>query len=223
MYVSQETKRDYSRRGYGIRLGWGHKPALVVIDYQRCLTEEAFQYGHNYDPEIAATAELLAEARRARIPVAHTVIGYTPGVLDAGIMLIKIPGMKNFIFGTEATEIDSRVAPMPGELIIEKTAQSAFFGTPLNTYLTMRSVDTIVVAGCTASGCVRATVTDAAAYGYRPIVVADAVGDIASEPRECSFFDMEAKVADVVGLEEALQAIRRQAQPEQAVTAGVSS
>jgi maleamate amidohydrolase len=208
MAVSQETKRDYSRRGYGIRLGWGKRPALVVIDFQRCLTDESYQYGHNYDDEIAATAELLSEARRARIPIAHTVIGYTPGTLDAGIMLIKIPGMKDFIFGSEATEFDARVAPTAGELIIEKTTQSAFFGTPFNTYLTMRSVDTLIVAGCTASGCVRATVTDASAYGYRPMVVAEAVGDIADEPRDGSFFDMESKVADVVTLAETLDELR---------------
>ena len=213
MHVSVDTRSRYTTRGYGIRLGWGRRPALIVIDFQRALTEASSQYGHDYDEEIAATVELLSEARRAAIPITHTVIGYSPGSLDANIMLQKIPGMKDFIFGTETTEIDSRVTPLPNEYVIEKRVQSAFFGTMLSTFLTMRAVDTLVVAGCTTSGCVRATVTDAAAYGYRSMVVAEAVGDIAQEPHECSLFDLQAKVADVVPLDEALAEIRQRPAP----------
>ena len=107
--------------------------------------------------------------------------------------------------GSKAVEIDSRVAPSPEDHVIVKKMASAFFGTPLQGLLTALGRDTVIVTGCTTSGCVRATAVDACSSGYRVIVPRECVGDRAPGPHEASLFDMDAKYADVVGLEEVLR------------------
>jgi len=88
-------------------------------------------------------------------------------------------------------------------LLVKKYA-SAFLGTPLASTLVARGVDTVVVTGCTTSGCVRATVVDALSYGFRPIIPEEAVGDRAQEPHDANLFDMDSKYGDVVPLSDAL-------------------
>ena len=97
--------------------------------------------------------------------------------------------------------------PRPGEFIVRKRQASAFFGTELTGWLTMRGVDTVLVAGCTTSGCVRASVIDSLSYNFRTIVVRDCVGDRAIGPHDANLFDMEQKYADLMTRDEVLSVI----------------
>ena len=118
-----------------------------------------------------------------------------------------MPRLKGLTEAAPASHIVARLAPRPGEIVIRKTQASAFFGTHLGAVLTFRGVNTVVVAGCTTSGCVRATVVDAMSLNFRPVVVSDCVGDRASEPHRSNLFDMGQKYADLVAAEEAIRAI----------------
>jgi maleamate amidohydrolase len=91
-----------------------------------------------------------------------------------------------------------------GELVVRKNVPSAFFGTPLAPWLTQRGIKTLLVAGCTTSGCVRASVVDAMSFGFRPVVISDCVGDRAQAPHDASLFDIEQKYGDVVASEQIL-------------------
>jgi maleamate amidohydrolase len=102
--------------------------------------------------------------------------------------------------------------PHEGELVISKTQASAFFGTDLTAYLIYRRVDTLVIAGCTTSGCVRASVVDAVSYNFRTIVVAECVGDRAEGPHQANLFDIGQKYADLVSADEAIARLRAGAQ-----------
>ena len=106
--------------------------------------------------------------------------------------------------GTSACRIDERVAPHPGDLVLEKENASAFFGTHLAPYLIGHGVDTLLITGCSTSACIRATATDAKSYRFRPIVVRECVGDRSPVAHEWTLFDLQARFAEVVPLDEAL-------------------
>jgi maleamate amidohydrolase len=105
--------------------------------------------------------------------------------------------------GTSAADIVDSLKPKSDEFVSIKHHASAFFGTTLQSWLTFKSVDTLLITGCATSGCVRASTIDASAYGYRPMLVAECVGDRAQGPHEANLFDMQQKYADLVSLQEA--------------------
>jgi maleamate amidohydrolase len=96
------------------------------------------------------------------------------------------------------------VAPRPEDLVLEKENASAFFGTHLAPYLIAHRVDTLLITGCSTSACIRATATDAKSYRFRPVVVRECVGDRSAVAHEWTLFDIQARFADVVSLDEAL-------------------
>ena len=160
----------------------------MVVDLQNGFTDPACPVGGELGDVISASATLLAECRRRELPVAFTAVGFDAAERDVLPWLRKMPGLKALEAGTHWCEIDQRVAPEPGEPVYVKRASSAFFGTPLLTFLTSRRVDTLVVVGCVTSGCVRATTIDAVSHGFRTIVPEECVGDRAEvpTPRTCS-------------------------------------
>jgi maleamate amidohydrolase len=203
--VSDNTRNQYRRRGYGTLVGVGNSPAVIVVDFQRSLTEyDRFPLAWNYDAEVEATRQLVAAARDSMVPIVFTAIGYEAGGMDGGILVRKIPGLRKFEVGSEWVEIDKRIAPESTDYVLVKRMQSAFFGTMLHTYLTVKGVDTVLVAGCTTSGCVRATVTDACSWGFRVMLVPECIGDQAPEPHEQNLFDMQAKNGDLMALQDAI-------------------
>ena len=113
-----------------------------------------------------------------------------------------VPGFR--AWDERACRIDERVAPHPGDLVLEKENASAFFGTHLAPYLIGHGVDTLLITGCSTSACIRATATDAKSYRFRPIVVRECVGDRSPVAHEWTLFDIQARFADVVPLDEAL-------------------
>jgi maleamate amidohydrolase len=202
-----DASRIYSRSGIGERVGFGERPAVVVVDLQRGFTDPASPVGDDLSSVVAATAELLVVARRHRLPIAFTAVGFHPSHRDGATWLRKMPGLGTLIEGSRWCEIDAGVQPRADEPVWTKRASSAFFGTPLHTFLVASGVDTLVVVGCVTSGCVRATVVDAVSWGYRVIVPAECVGDRAEGPHAWNLFDIDSKYADVEPLERVLALI----------------
>ncbi len=204
----QEDKHAiYQRAQLGHKLGYGKRPAVAVIDFQIGFTApERSPLAGNLDAEVAATNQIIAAARKKNVPVIFTVVGYDPHRQDdAGLWPEKAPSLRLLTLGSELVELDPRLDRKPEDLVIVKKYASGFFGTYLASTLTMKTVDTLIVTGCTTSGCVRATVMDALAHGFRPIVPLEAVGDRAQEPHAANIFDIGSKYGDVLPTREVIE------------------
>lgn len=203
-----DTLADYRRKGFADRSGYGQNPGLLIVDFIVGFTDPSTPLGGDFSAELAATRRLLDAFRASALPVAFTTIAYAPDFRDAGVFVKKVPALKILVRGAKTTKVDARVAPIDSDYVLEKKFASAFFGTDLDDHLKGRGVDTVVIAGCTTSGCIRASAIDAMQYGFHTIVVRDAVGDRASGPHEANLFDIDAKYGDVVSLEEVLSYLR---------------
>jgi maleamate amidohydrolase len=192
----------YRAQGFAQTIGIGEAPAVVIVDFVIGFTDPAHFGGGNIGPAIARTVALLALARRRGWPVVHTRVVYADDGSDCGGFTRKVPALRGLTEHSPLSQIVPELQPAAGEMILRKHNASAFFGTELAGWLAARRVDTLLVAGCTTSGCVRATVIDSCSYNFRTIVVKDCVGDRAMGPHEANLFDMRQKYADVMGLEE---------------------
>jgi nicotinamidase-related amidase len=206
---NQETVEFYKKRGFAQRVGFGERPALLIIDFINAFTDLSSPLASNLDAEIQATRALLDVARVKRIPVFFTTVSYDEGFADAGVFIKKVPSLGVLKTGSPMVEIDNRLAPLPNEHVLVKKYASAFFGTSLWSTLTALRVDTILLTGCTTSGCVRASAVDACQTGFHTIVVEEAVGDRAPEPHQANLFDIDAKYGDVVSLQTAMEYLDR--------------
>lgn len=204
----ESLEQNYARGGFTARLAPGLRPALLVVDFVN-----AYLLGHSllYGGEGCAAARtgavaLLAGARKARIPVLHTNVEYEPDGRDGGVFFRKVPALACFERGKrpELASFAPGLEPGPGETVITKQYASAFFGTTLAPTLVSSGCDTLLIAGVSTSGCIRATAVDACQHGFIPLVVREAVGDRSPGPHEASLFDLQAKYAEVVSLAEAL-------------------
>jgi maleamate amidohydrolase len=201
----------YRRQGFAMPMGLGKAPAVLVIDFVLGFTDPAHFGGGNIGDAIGRTTELLAIARSHGWPVAHTRVVYADDGSDAGAFAMKVPALLGLTETSALSQIVPEVAPLPGEAVFRKRHASAFFGTDLAAWLAFRRVDTVLVAGCTTSGCVRASVVDASAHNMRPVVVTDCVGDRAMGPHEANLFDMGQKYADLMSVEELRATLARNA------------
>lgn len=202
----------YEKQGFGNQSGFGARPALLIVDFVNGFTDADQFGGGNIDTAIQTTKSLLATARVAQIPVAFTRVVYADDASDAGVFCLKAPGLAALTEDAPASQVVDDLAPLHGEYVIRKTQPSAFFGTNLAAWLVAKSVDTVLVTGCTTSGCVRASVIDSMSYNFRTIVVTDGVGDRAIAPHEANLFDMEQKYADLMTAEEVASKIIELAQ-----------
>jgi nicotinamidase-related amidase len=194
----------FRERGFGQRLGFGARPALIVIDLIAAFTNPEL-LGAPLEDVIESTRRILAGARRAAVPVMYTTIAYDEeDIASTGVWLRKAKGSRTLRAGTPEVEIDPRLERQPDEPVVVKRYASAFFGTDLVSRLNARQVDTVILTGCTTSGCVRATAVDAVQYGFIPAVVGDAVGDRSLAAHRQSLFDLKQKYADVVTSDETL-------------------
>jgi len=199
-----EAFKTYFKAGITSRIGFGEKAAVLVVDMTKGFTHPEYQLGTDLSEVVNKINILLKKAREKETPIFFTLCEYREDMKDAGVWGKKLPSAKNLQIGTEQVDIDPRLNPLPGELIIRKKFPSCFFGTPLISYLVTNRVDTLIVTGTTTSGCVRATVVDALQYGFRTIVPRECVGDRAQAPHDANLFDMGMKYADVVDLQEVL-------------------
>ncbi len=188
----------YQRQGFGNALGLGGRMGLLIIDFVNGFADPEVFGGGNIPAAISATVPVLAWARKRQLPIAHTRIVYADDGSDANVFSMKIPGMQTLVERGNTSQIVPELTPQTGEVVIRKTVPSGFFGTNLAPWLTQRGVETLLVAGCTTSGCVRASVVDAMSHGFKPIVLEDCVGDRAEAPHQANLFDMQQKCADVI-------------------------
>ncbi|WP_417562864.1 isochorismatase family protein [Microbacterium sp.] len=184
--------------GFGNHLQPGDRPALVMIDMVRAYFEPGAELYMGKDDCLHAAARVLAAARAAGALVVHTRVSFAEGGVDGGRFFEKVGALRHFVGDGPLGEIMPEVAPQPGEPVLIKQYASAFFGTSLASTLTANGIDTLLIAGVSTSGCVRATGVDAIQYGYIPLVVRDAVGDRGDAQHEANLYDLQSKYAEVV-------------------------
>ncbi len=200
----------YKQQGiFQERFGFGVKPAVVVVDFANGWTDAAYAGGsQRLDAPVENTGTLLATARKVGAPVIYTTSPYRPDSGDQPFKSAADPSANFRAWDERASLIDERVAPQPEDLLIEKENASAFFGTHLVSYLIHHAVDTLLITGCSTSACIRATATDAKSYRFRPIIIEDCVGDRSAVCHVFTLFDIQARFADVVTLDDALAYLR---------------
>lgn len=196
---------NYKTEDFGASVGLGDQPALIVIDLINAFTDPDTSLGSDVTGVLEQTDRLLTAFREHDLPRYFTTVAFEDSYGDAGRFIEKVPALRELRLGTEAVEVDDRIAPVNNERVILKKYASAFFGTDLQTELTTHRVDTLILAGVTTSGCIRATAVDSLQHGYRTIVPADAVGDRAEGPHQANLFDINAKYGDVVATDDVLE------------------
>jgi nicotinamidase-related amidase len=155
-----------------------------------------------YDAEVAATINLQAAARRAGLPVYYTTLAYEPHMRDAGLWAAKIPWIEALQYESVAMDIDERLSVRPEEPVIVKKYPSAFFETDLQEHLERVGVDTVILAGCTTSACVRATAIDSMQRGFKTVIGAEAVGDLTPVLHWLHLTDLASRYVDVARVSE---------------------
>lgn len=209
--MAQNLESDYEKAGFGGRLAFGRRPAVLIIDVVRAYLDKASPLYAGVEAALASNIRLVEAARVAGVPVVYTQVVYQPGMGDGGVFYRKVPALKVFEAGSPMGEFPPEIAPRPGEVVVTKQYASAFFGTSLASTLRTMGVDTVVMGGFSTSGCVRASALDAMQHGFIPFVVREACGDRDSRPHEANLFDLQAKYAEVIGEAEAVEFIRKAA------------
>jgi len=203
--MEEDVQKIYSKAQLGNRVGFGEMPAVIVVDFCKGFSDPKYPLGGDFSKEIAATKQLIDIARSKGMPVVFTTIGYQAHLKDDGIWSKKIPSHSFLMLNDESLELDERLGYDPDyDTVVLKKGSSAFFGTNLASILVAQGVDTVIVTGCTTSGCIRSTATDGCQYGYRVIVPEECVGDRAEGPHRANLFDIDSKFGDVMSLEDVI-------------------
>lgn len=196
--ASDETNRIYDRANLGNSAGYGRRPALLSIDLQYGFTDSDHPLGGDFSSVIDRSNELIRAARRGDVPVVFTrVVTKHPDAADLGVWRNIIPELKTFTPESRWVQLDDRLDIESQDHVLDKRQASVFHETELASMLTNWGIDTVVLTGCTTSGCIRASAIDACASGYRAIVPEEAAGDRAAEPHDANLFDIQAKYGDV--------------------------
>jgi maleamate amidohydrolase len=198
---------SYEERGYGqSSVGFGEKPGIVVVDFQRAFTDPAFSTGGAplVRRAVENTARLLKVARAAGLPVAACYMGYHS---ERDAPHWKVAGIADLRDGQPGVELDPLISDPSYDYVLRKGAPSIFFNTPVAAFFAKNRVDTMIVTGCITSGCVRASVVDSFSLGFRTIVPEDCVGDHELGPHQDNLRDVERRYADVTTCDEAIRQI----------------
>ena len=215
--ISENEKQAYRAAGFGRPTGIGKRPALLIIDVQyrtvgtkrlpfwEAIKEFPTSCGDVAWDAVGNIARILAVFRENDWPVLYPYVSPKQG-FDAGRLSDKVPAIMGI--AAKGYEFVSEIAPADKDVLVPKKHPSAFFGTPLASYLINTGADTLVVTGCSTSGCVRGTVVDGFAYNYRVLVPEDGVFDRSEVSHAVNLFDMSEKYADVMPTDEVLAALR---------------
>jgi nicotinamidase-related amidase len=205
--IPAAERQVYARGGMGQeRVGMGDTPAIIVVDMTYGFVDSAFPLGHSETgyPAVAAIRRLLAEARALGLPVFYSRSKSGPTTCERGRWkgggAIANPGMLD----AKANTIVSDLAPWSGDIVIDKTWPSVFFGTDLSSYLIYHRVDTLIVTGMVTSGCVRGTAVDAFSYNLRVIVPEECVADRGQTSHKVALFEIHMKYGDVLPLDQVI-------------------
>jgi nicotinamidase-related amidase len=216
--ISERDRKVFESAGWGKEAGFGARPAVIVIDvnYNFCgdkpepilesIKRWRYSCGEVAWKGVEAIKRLLTKAREKRIPIFYTTTERRPDGFDMGAWNRKSYRSADpvDVEGGKGVQIVAEVAPEPRDIVISKKKPSAFFGTPLLSYLIDLKVDTLIVTGTTTSGCVRATCVDAFSYNYYTVVPEECVWDRGELSHKVNLFDLDQKYVDVVPLEKVL-------------------
>ncbi|MEP3226109.1 MAG: isochorismatase family protein [Parasphingorhabdus sp.] len=197
-----DLHEDYSAAGFGGEIGFGDRPAVILIDAAKAYIEPDAPLYVGSEDAFQAMIALAKTARDNNVPVIFTRVEFMPGGADGGLFYQKVQALSLFQTGQPLADFDDRLQPLENEIIVTKQYPSAFFGTSLASTLNAMRVDSCLLAGFSTSGCVRASTLDALQYGFRPIVVTDACGDRDPQVQSANLFDLEQKYADLKNLSE---------------------
>jgi maleamate amidohydrolase len=217
--ISADDEERYARAGFGKPSGFGERPGLLVIDVQyRTIGDSPKPFYDSLEDYTTSCGEvgwaavphigkLIAAFRAAELPILYPHVAPKLAEDRGGTLGQKVPGIMDV--PDRGYRFPDEVAPQPGDLLLPKKHPSAFFGTPLASYLINVGADSLVITGCSTSGCVRGSVVDAFAYNFRVLVPHDAVYDRSATSHAVNLFDMASKYADVMSTDEALGALRQ--------------
>ena len=211
-YLTERDRQVYETAGYGRRGGFGTRPALFIIDvqYNFCgdepqpILEAVKKYrtacGVEAWDAVPHIEKLMRICREKNVPIFYTVSERRPDMLDSGVQIGKSHRgtEKTSQQGTHATQTVEPLAPRPEDFLIGKRKPSAFFGTPFMSHLNFLDVDTLIVTGCTTSGCVRATAVDAFSYNFKVVIPEETTFDRFQSSHAMNLFDLNCKYADVI-------------------------
>lgn len=205
--TSQSLQANYANGAFGQRLGFGTRQALLMIDFAQAYFVPDSPLFANQAAVVQRAQALLQWARQRDMLVCHTRVEYRADGIDGGVFFRKVPALKVFCAGHPLAEYVPALFPLPLEPVVTKQYASAFFGTSLASTLRSQGVDCVLIAGMSTSGCVRASAVDAVQHGFIPVVISDACGDRHPQPHDASLFDLNAKYADVMTLDQAQAAL----------------
>lgn len=212
-FLTEKDKRVFQLAGYGKPGGFGSRPALFIIDVQYNFTgdepgeaqEEGLKKYRTHCGEAGWKAvpyieKLLKLAREKNLPVFYTVSERRPDMIDSGVQVGKSHrGTENTSTeGSHATQTVAPLAPQPQDILIGKRKPSAFFGTIFMSHLNFLNIDTLIMTGCTSSGCLRATTVDAYSFNFKVVIPEETAFDRFEASHAVSLFDLNCKYADVI-------------------------
>jgi len=208
--MTHQDAEIFGRQGFGRKLSVARDIGVLFIDFAVAFVDPDQLGGGNVQEATNRSASLLACARQCDAPVAHSRVVFAGDGSDANIFSAKVPASLGLTEDAHGSQFVPALAPVSGELVVRKNVPSAFFGTNLNAWLTKQGIGTLLIAGLTTSGCVRATVVDAMSLGFVPLIVADCVGDRSLQQHQASLFDIDQKYGDVITLADAIALLKRQ-------------
>lgn len=204
-----ELRQFYENAGFRGRVGWGERPALLVIDMAGAWTSPDEQIGTDLSGVEDSIVDLLAEARRAGLPIIFTTMAWDPSLSEIGeVVKRKTTHSVHMLHGSDRVELRPQMQRRDDEPLVVKPRASAFFGTNVDGMLISAKADTVIVVGCSTSGCIRATAESAFNRGFHVIVPAEAVGDRSQTAHEGNLFDIDARYGDVEPVDSVLATLR---------------
>jgi nicotinamidase-related amidase len=203
---NSELVAFYRAAGFGGRVGWGSKAAVLVIDMAGNWTEPDAMIGSDLGGVTAQIKKVITAARNNDVPVLFTTMAYDPAMSDVSrVSRLKTPHADKMIRGDQSTQVIAELDRRDDEPLIEKPRASAFRNTNLISILVDRGIDTVVIVGCSTSGCIRATAEGAVDLGFHALVPAEAVGDRSPSAHTANLFDIDQRYADVVSVDHVVE------------------
>jgi len=205
----QTIETYYQSRGiFADHFGFGDRPAILVVDFANGWTDDAYAGGsRRLDSPVEKTAKLLAAGREQGVPIVYTTSPWRPRTADQMFKTAADVSEGFRPWDEHACQIDDRLKPATEDLVIQKESASAFAGTHLAGYLISLQCDSVLITGCSTSACIRATATDAKSLRLKPVLVGDCCGDRAAAAHVFTLFDIQARFADVVSVDEAIESL----------------
>lgn len=200
--MTVSAKQVYQNGDFGHRLTPTPPFGLLIIDFCNAFLDPDMLGGGNIGQAAECTRRILDHARQHGWAVAHSKIAYNQDEMAGNAWIEKVPRLKQLTETSRAADFTETLRPIDGEYVVRKTVPSAFFKSGLDGWLAARGVRGLLVAGCTTSGCVRASVVDALSLNLRTTVLADCVGDRAIDAHHASLIDIAAKYANVMNIDE---------------------